>query len=90
MYACEKILTAESKNRGPLTMHEVFADAIAQKVYYVKFAISSTGLPQWAIQIDRDFRQSSMIFSLLKLTIIKVILFKFISIQIYKYTKSDY
>jgi len=62
MYACEKILTAESKNRGPLTMHEVFADAIAQKVYYVKFAISSTGLPQWAIQIDRDFRQSSNVF----------------------------
>ena len=43
-------------------MHEVFADAIAQKVYYVKFAISSTGLPQWAIQIDSDFRQSSNVF----------------------------
>ena len=62
MYACEKILTAESKNRGPLTMHEVFADAIAQKVYYVKFTISSTGIPQWDIQIDRDFRQSSNVF----------------------------
>ena len=62
MYACEKILSAESKNRGPLTMHEIFADAIAQKVYYVKFTISSTGVPQWAIQLDSDFRQSSNVF----------------------------
>lgn len=62
MYACEKILSIESKNRGPLTMHEVFADAIAQKVYYVKFTISSSGLPQWAIQIDSDFRNSSSVF----------------------------
>tara|TARA_E500000318_G_scaffold23903_1_gene24184 strand:- start:5593 stop:6885 length:1293 start_codon:yes stop_codon:yes gene_type:complete len=62
MYACEKILSAESKNRGPLTMHEIFADAIAQKVYYVKFMISSTGVPQWAIQLDSDFRQSSNVF----------------------------
>ena len=62
MYACEKILSAESKNRGPLTMHEIFADAIAQKVYYVKFTISSTGVPQWAIQVDSDFRQSSNVF----------------------------
>ena len=62
MYACEKILAAESKNRGPLTMHEIFADAIAQSVYYVKFTINSSGVPQWAIQVDDDFRQSSNVF----------------------------
>jgi len=62
MYACEKILTAESKNRGVLSMHEIFADAITQKVYYVKFGLTSSGVPQWAIQTDKDFRQSSNVF----------------------------
>ena len=61
MFACEKILVAESRNRGPLTMHEIFSDAIAQKVFYVKFGLSSSGLPQWQAQTDADFRKSQSV-----------------------------
>ncbi len=61
MFACEKILVAESRNRGPLTMHEIFSDAISQKVFYVKFGLTSSGLPQWQAQTDEDFRKSQSV-----------------------------
>jgi hypothetical protein len=58
-YACEKILQEESKGNGILSMRDIFADSIANKVFYVKFTINSSGLPDWAISTDKDFRSNS-------------------------------
>jgi len=56
-FACEKILVKECHVGGPGDMREIFADAITNEVFYVKFKIHGTGLPEWAISTGQDFRE---------------------------------
>ena len=57
-YACEKIITKICEQHiGKGNFNEIFADAIKNKVFYVKFTINAQGLPDWDIQIDKDFRR---------------------------------
>ena len=43
-------------HREAIATYREFADAIKNKVFYVKFTINARGLPDWAIQIDKDFK----------------------------------
>ena len=39
-------------------MREIFADAIAGRVFYVKFTINNVGMPEWDIATDKNFRNA--------------------------------
>jgi hypothetical protein len=46
MYACEKIIQKETRE-GSLHMNKIFADAIDNIVYYVKFELDNRGIGIW-------------------------------------------
>lgn len=57
-YACEKILQSECHHGNAADMREIFADAIAGRVFYVKFTINNVGMPEWDIATDKNFRNA--------------------------------
>lgn len=57
MYECEKIIQNETKSRK-LDMTDIFADAIDNQVFYVKFEIDSTGVGEWELNSSDDFRKA--------------------------------
>ena len=54
-YATEKILVKECHPGGPGNMVEIFADAIKNKVIYIKFGLTNEGVPRWAAKVDVDY-----------------------------------
>lgn len=53
MYECEKIIAEETKS-GSLNMNDIFSAAVEEKVLYIKFALSSTGIPEWDVIASDD------------------------------------
>jgi hypothetical protein len=53
MYECEKLLAKMTKD-GTLNMNQLFADAISEKVLYVKFDLDPQGLPKWEVIASDD------------------------------------
>jgi hypothetical protein len=60
-YACEKILQTECHHGNSSDMKDIFADAIAGRVFYVKFTISNVGMPEWAVSTDENFRNADKV-----------------------------
>jgi hypothetical protein len=56
MYECEKMIMNRTKS-GELNMNSIFADAIKQKVLYVKFEVdNTTGLGKWDVIASDDIK----------------------------------
>ena len=53
MYACEKIIQKETRE-GSLNMNKIFADAIDNIVYYVKFELDNRGVGIWDSATSAD------------------------------------
>jgi hypothetical protein len=57
MYECEKMLQKQTKDQT-FDMTELFADAIENQVFYVKFGIDSSGVGDWSVIVSDDIRKS--------------------------------
>lgn len=57
MYECEKLLQQRTKDQT-FDMTEIFADAIENQVFYVKFEIDSTGVGKWDVIVSEDIRKT--------------------------------
>lgn len=57
MYECEKLLQQRTKDQT-LNMTEIFADAIENQVFYVKFELDATGVGNWDVIISEDIRKA--------------------------------
>ena len=55
-YEAEKIIYGKTKN-GDLDMNDIFADAIENKVFYVKFALDNTGIGEFDLIVADDIRK---------------------------------
>lgn len=53
MYECEKLLMNKTKD-GTLNMNAIFADAIKEKVIYVKFELDGQGIPKFSSSVADD------------------------------------
>lgn len=57
MYECEKILQQRTKDQT-FDMTEIFADAIENQVFYVKFELDSSGIGKWDVIVSEDIRKT--------------------------------
>lgn len=57
MYECEKMLQKQTKDQT-FDMTELFADAIENQVFYVKFGIDVSGVGDWSVIVSDDIRKS--------------------------------
>ena len=55
-YEAEKIIYEKTKS-GDLDMNDIFADAIENKVFYVKFALDNTGVGEFDLIVADDIRK---------------------------------
>lgn len=55
-YECEKVIYEKTRS-GELDMNDIFADAIENKVYYVKFAIDSAGIGEFDLIVADDIKK---------------------------------
>lgn len=55
-YEAEKVIYEKTRS-GELDMNDIFADAIENKVYYVKFAINNTGVGEFDLIVADDIRK---------------------------------
>lgn len=56
MYECEKILKEKTQDRT-FDMSKLFADAIENEVFYVKFELDKTGVGEWELIVSEDIRK---------------------------------
>lgn len=57
MYECEKMLQQKTKDQT-FDMTELFADAIENEVFYVKFELDASGIGNWDVIISEDIRKT--------------------------------
>jgi len=57
MYECEKMIQKQTKDQT-FDMTELFADAIENQVFYVKFEIDASGVGDWSVIVSDDIRKS--------------------------------
>lgn len=58
MYECEKVIQYDSKNKLDFT--DIFKDAIYNQVIYVKFELTSSGMPEWKAIVSDDLKSQSI------------------------------
>lgn len=57
MYECEKLLQQRTKDQT-FDMTNIFADAIENQVFYVKFELDASGIGKWDVIVSEDIRKT--------------------------------